>query len=61
MLDWLGVMFVRQTSSECDHVEALHCERRALEKKISLACVMRDYYYYYYYKQLCNMDSWTIS
>ena len=65
MLDWLGVTFVSKASSECDRVEALHCERQALEKIRSLTCVMRDHFqsvaqfsqkvhtdlvnYYYYY------------
>ena len=43
MLDWpLGVTFVNKAAFECDRVEALHCERKALKKKRSLACVMRD-------------------
>ena len=36
--------------SDYTHIVDFHriCERQALEKKRSLACVMRDYYYYYY-------------
>ena len=44
MLDWLGVTFVSKASYECDRVEALHCDRQALEKKRSLTCVMRDHF-----------------
>ena len=45
MLDWpLGVTFVSRAASEFDRVEALHCERQALEKKRSLTCAMRDYF-----------------
>ena len=44
MLDWLGVTFVSKTSCECERVEALHCDRQALEKKRSLTCVMRDHF-----------------
>ena len=29
MLDWLGVTFVSKIASECEHVEALLCERQA--------------------------------
>ena len=45
MLDWpLGVAFVSKAASECDRVEALHCERQALEKKRSLALLLLYYY-----------------
>ena len=45
MLDWpLGVTFVSKAASERDRVEALHCERQALEKKRSLTSVTRDYF-----------------
>ena len=44
MLEWLGVTFDSKAASECDRVAALYCERQALEKKRSLACVMRDYF-----------------
>ena len=44
MLDWLGVTLVSEAASECDRVEAPHCERQALERKGSLTCIMRDHF-----------------
>ena len=58
MLDWLGVTFVSKTSSECDRVEALHCDRQALAKNY--------YYYYYHTNKIATIlgvytPKWTVS